>query len=253
MNTPIIDAHAHCGRQDRFPPQDIGDYISTLGNSGITGAIMFPPVIEIYDRYDPTFSDDPQWRRRREQSNRYLLSAGKPGFTVYPFLFIWNDFAVEQICREHKGIKWHRHSDEPRYQYDSPRCAAAIEEIRKRNLPVCLEEEFENTIFFIQELASGVKVIIPHLGLLNGGYEMLRRKDIWSLPNVYADTALAASGEIKDYIARYGHDRIMFGSDFPFGDPVNEMNKILRLGLSKEQREAILGQNSARLIGESNV
>jgi hypothetical protein len=38
-------------------------------------------------------------------------------------------------------------------------------------MPVVLEEEFENTIRFINELAIGVNVIIPHLDLLNGGYK----------------------------------------------------------------------------------
>jgi uncharacterized protein len=253
MNSPIIDAHAHCGREDRFPPQDLRDYISTLGNSGIKAAIMFPPVGEIYDRYDPAFKDTSQWRNRRRESNEYLLGIGGAGFTVYPFFFIWNDFAIDQITPAHKGIKWHRHFDEPRYEYDNPLCQEAIADIRKRGMPVCLEEEFGNTLKFIDELAPGVKVIIPHLGLLNGGYELFRSRDIWARPNVWADTALAASSEIRDYVSRYGHERIMFGSDFPFGDPASELRKVLRLNLTDEQNAAIVGGNAARLLSESNV
>lgn len=253
MSTPIIDAHAHCGRYDRMPPQDLRDYVSALGRSGIGAAVMFSPVGEIYDRYDPSFRDNSLWRRRRSESNRYLSEMKRPDFIVYPFFFIWNDFAVEQITPGHKGIKWHRHPDEPRYEYENPRCAAAIEHIHMRNMPVCLEEEFENTMYFINQLARGVRVIIPHMGLLSGGYEIFRRRDVWSMPNIYADTALASSSDIKDYISRYGHQRIMFGSDFPFGDPVSELNKILRLNLTDAQQLAILGQNVARLLSESNI
>lgn len=249
----IIDAHAHCGRVDRFPPQDVRDYASFLGKSGIRAVVMFPPVSEIYDRYDPGFKDTDPWRERRRESNEYLLGISSPELTVYPFLFIWNDYAVDQITPAHKGIKWHRHPDEPRYDYENPLCTAAISEIRRRNLPVCLEEEFDNTMFFLNELARGVRVIIPHLGLLNGGYEGFRRRDIWAMPNVYADTALAPPRDIKDYVSRYGHDRIMFGSDFPFGDPVHELNKIMRLDLTEAQRSAITGLNAARLLSESNV
>ncbi|MHC1724662.1 MAG: amidohydrolase family protein [Syntrophobacteraceae bacterium] len=252
MSFKIIDAHAHCGCLDRFPQQDIGDYVSCLGGSGIKGAVMFSPVFEIYDRYDPDFKDTASWRQRRAASNEYLLSTGAPGFEVYPYFFIWNDFAVEQLTDAHKGIKWHRHSDEPVYNYDDPRCSAAVEEIRRRKLPVCLEEEFKNTLYFINELGGDIKVIIPHCGMLNGGYEVLRRHHVWEKPNVWADTALASAGEIKDYILRYGHERIMFGSDFPFGDPVSELNKILRLKLNDSQKEAIIGSNAARLLGESN-
>ena len=246
----MIDAHAHCGRQDRFPPQDLSDYISRLDNSGIRAAIMFPPVAEIYDRYDPNFKDNEQWRRRRAESNEYLLGISSSQFEVYPFFFIWNDFAVDQLSEAHKGIKWHRHPDEPVYDYANPRCADAVSEIRRRNMPVVLEEEFENTLFFINELAKGARVIIPHLGMLNGGYELLRGKGIWEKPNIYADTALAPSGEIKDYVLRYGHERILFGSDFPFGDPASELNKVLRLNLPAEQRDAIIGRNAAKLLSE---
>ncbi len=246
----IIDAHAHCGRQDRFPPQDLRDYTSCLGGSGIKAAIMFPPVAEIYDRYDPSFKDTEEWRQRRAVSNEYLLGISSSRFEVFPFFFIWNDFAVGQLSDSHKGIKWHRHPDEPVYDYASPKCAVAVSEIRRRNMPVVLEEEFENTLFFINELAEGVRVIIPHLGMLNGGYERLRGSGIWEKPNVYADTALASSGEMKDYVSRYGHGKILFGSDFPFGDPATELNKVLRLNLPDEQRDAVIGINAAKLLSE---
>ena len=252
MRPLIIDAHAHCGRQDKYPPQDLQDYLSSLGTSGICGVVVFPPVMEVYDRYDPDFEDDPNWRSRRQAANDYLANLTGGDFKVYPYFFIWNDFAVEQLSAEHRGIKWHRHPDEPRYRYDDPRCKAAIEEIRKRRMPVCLEEEWQNTLKFINELAVDVKVIIPHCGLLNGGYEKFCSSGLWERPRIYADTALAPANIITDYIKRYGHERIMFGSDFPFGDPANELDKILRLDLIDEQRDTILAGNIERLLAESN-
>ena len=252
MSLKIIDSHAHCGRLDTFPPQDLHDYIAHIGGSGIGGAVMFAPVIEIYDRYDPHFRDTGEWRRRRAESNEYLLSVSTPEFEVYPYFFIWNDFAVEQLSPAHKGIKWHRHPEEPVYNYNDPRCAAAIAEIRRRNMPVCLEEEFENTLYFINELAPGVKVIIPHCGMLNGGYELFRREGIWEMDCIYADTALAPAGDIRDYVSRCGCERLMFGSDFPFGDPVFELHKILRLNLTGKQQGEIIGGNIARLLAASN-
>ena len=94
-----------------------------------------------------------------------------------------------------------------------------------------LEEELQNTIRFIGELAAGVPVIIPHLGMLNGGFSAIARAGLWEEKTVWADTALASTGEIREYIRRYGHDRLMFGSDFPFGSPVSELAKVRRLGL----------------------
>ncbi len=249
----IIDAHVHCGIQDKFPPQSYDDYFSVIRGSGIREAVMFPPVMEIYDRYDPNFTDSAQWKNRRKSANDYLLHIGTTRLTVIPYFFIWNDFAVDQLTPQHKGIKWHRHSDEPVYHYDSPQCRRAVDEIRRRNMPVVLEEEFDNTVRFIEQVAKGVTVIIPHMGMLNGGYGVIKRHGLWARPDVYADTALASVSEITDYINEYGVDRIIFGSDFPFGDPRQELLKIMHLQISQKQKEIICGSNIQRLLAESNV
>ncbi|MBW2489522.1 MAG: amidohydrolase family protein, partial [Deltaproteobacteria bacterium] len=193
------------------------------------------------------------WQQRRKLSNEYLLTIGKPDLKVIPYFFIWNDFAINQLKLKHKGIKWHRHPNEPVYHYDDPQCKKAIDEIKRRNMPVVLEEEFENSLFFINELAVGAKIIIPHLGLLNGGYHAFVEHGVWDKPNIYADTALASPHEIKDYIENFGHDRILFGSDFPFGDPNEELCKILDLSISVEKKELILGLNLKRLLKHSNI
>ena len=253
MGSLIIDAHAHCGIIDRLPPQSFTDYRDIVSGSGISKVVMFSPVMEIYDRYDPGFRDDAGWQARRKSSNEYLLSIGDPKLEVIPYFFIWNDFAVEQLTSRHRGIKWHRHADEPRYNYDDPRCKKAIDEIRNRNMPVVLEEEPGNTVRFIDEIAVGVKVIIPHLGLLNGGYDAIAGHGLWARPMVYTDTALASSYEIADYVKRYGCERILFGSDFPFGDPKRELSKILDLAVLETEREMLLGLNLERLLSDSNT
>ncbi len=44
----------------------------------------------------------------------------------------------------------------------------------------------------------------------------LDRAGVWRRPQVYTDTAVAALPEIKDFIRRFGTDRLLFGSDYPF-------------------------------------
>jgi len=120
-------------------------------------------------------------------------------------------------------------------------------------MPVVFEEEFDNTVRFIEQIAKDVRVIIPHMGMLNGGYGAIKRHGLWARPNVYADTALASVYEITDYINEYGIDRIIFGSDFPFGDPKRELQKIMHLQIPQEQKEIICGLNIQQLLAESNV
>lgn len=246
----IIDAHAHCGIQDRWPPQSFADYLAAARGTPIESVVLFPPVAEIYDRDDPEFFDSPGWRRQRQAANEYLLGLESREIEVIPYLFIWNDFAVDQLSPRHRGIKWHRHADEPRYAYDSPECRRALEEIRRRDLPVVYEEELSNTVRFINELAVGIRVIIPHLGFLNGGYRAIEKAGLWKNPDVYADTSLAATETILEYVRSYGHEKLFFGSDFPFGDPGRELEKIRRLPLSEETRAAITGGNIRALFAE---
>lgn len=245
--TAIIDAHAHCGVMDQSWPQSFEDYARQVADTDIDGVAFFSPVMEIYDRYDADFVDTPAWQESRRQSNAYLLSLKPAELKVYPYFFIWNDFAVEQLSPAHCGIKWHRHADEPVYHYDDPRCAAALDEIRQRNLPVVLEEELDNTLHFIRDLAHGIRVIIPHLGGLNGGFSAIARAGLWEQSNVWADTALAGRSEISEYIRRYGHERLMYGSDHPFGYPASELRKVRSLGLDPDVEDAVTGGNFLRL------
>ena len=249
----VIDSHAHCGILDRTFDQSFEAYFSYVEKTQIKQVIMFPPVMEIYNRYDFQFKDTGQWQKKRKQANEYLLGIGNKDLLVIPYFFIWNDFQVRQLTPKHKGIKWHRHSNEPLYNYDSTECRNAIAEIKKRNMPVVLEEELKNTILFIEKLAPGVRVIIPHLGGLNGGYMAIKNYGLWDNPDVYTDTALASSFEISDYIETYGHERIMFGSDFPFGDPESELNNIYRLNINNSMRKAVLCDNITSLLADSNV
>ncbi len=156
---------------------------------------------------------------------------------------------MEQLTAAHCGFKWHRHAGEPVYCYDDPKCRAALDEIRRRNLPVVLEEEFDNTLHFVKELANGVTVIIPHLGLLNGGFRAVAEASLWDRENVWADTALASQDDIREYLRRYGHRRLLFGSDFPFGSPSAELHKVRSLGLDPAVEAAVLGGNFIRLQG----
>ena len=70
---------------------------------------------------------------------------------------------------------------------------------------------------------------------------------VWRRPLVYTDTSTAALPEIKDFIRRFGTDRVLFGSDYPFGNPAAELDKILSLNLPEAQTRAILGDNFRRL------
>jgi len=242
VNRIILDGHTHCGLTLPFEGLSREWRIA-----GIHGGVVFSPVEEIYDRYDPSFVDTSAYRGGRVAVHEYLLTIGEKAH-VYPYFFVWNDFvpAPEGFA----GVKWHRHPGEPVYAYETPACSRMIDEICARRLPVVLEEEFSNTLNFVETVSERTVVIIPHMGGLNGGYFQLKRARVFDNPAVWVDTALAGYTEIKDFAQSYGVDRIIFGSDYPFGAPAEERDKLEEL-FSGRDLSLVLSGNLMRLLGKA--
>jgi len=242
----IIDSHMHCGIQNSELPIEL--IRAHLDRAGIQGACLYPPVEDIYDRYDDHFEDNARWVACRQMANEYLLDIQKRDPDIHAYYFVWNDFGKGELQKGYRGIKWHRHEQEPVYHYDDPGCEAFITEAVRLGLPVVLEESFQNTLYFIKRIAGRTPIIIPHLGGLNGGFPALLESGIWDGETVYADTALASTGEIETFLKRYGSEKLLFGSDFPFGIPSSELSKVRRLGLKDEDFENVVNRNILRLI-----
>jgi len=243
----IIDAHVHCGVQNVSHSYEL---ISPhLADAAVDAAVMFPPVEDVYDRHDPTFTDAPDWQACRHRANEYVVNLAQRTGCVYPFLFVWNDFRADLLQNAHKGIKWHRHPDEPAYDYDDARCREMLEAIVARKLPITLEETHENTVLLVDKLAPEATFILPHLGRSNGGFARLAADGLWDRPNVWVDTSMASVQDAAAYVERYGIERLMFGSDYPFGVPAEQIRTVRALKLDSPQEAAVLGGNAMRLLG----
>lgn len=244
MDRLVLDGHTHCGYTVPFE-----ELHREWERGGIDGGVVFSPVEEIYDRYEPLFVDSPSYAQSRGRVHAYLINLSARRH-IYPYFFVWNDFAP--VPEGFVGIKWHRHASEPVYHYDDPRCREILDEICRKRLPIVLEEEFANTVRFIERIAARTVVIIPHMGGLNGGYRHLRDAGVFELENVWVDTALGSQGEITDFASRYGVRRIIFGSDYPFGIPAHEKGKVTGL-FSGNDLDAVLAGNLLKLLGQSNA
>ena len=242
----IIDSHMHCGIQNSDQPIEL--IPSYLERAGIQGACLYPPVEDIYDRYDDHFEDNARWVACRQRANEYLLDIQNRDPDIHAYYFVWNDFRKGELQKGYRGIKWHRHEYEPVYHYEDPACEAFISEAVRLRLPIVLEESFDNTLHFIRRIAGRTPIIIPHLGGLNGGFRSLFEAGIWDGETIYADTALASTGEMETFLKRYGSGKLLFGSDFPFGIPSGELAKVQRLGLKDRDYEKVVRDNALRLI-----
>lgn len=234
----ILDAHAHCGLT--LPFEKLYPYWKA---AKIDGGVLFAPVEEIYDRYDYSFTDSPAYQQSRKKAHAYLESL--QGENIFTYWFVWNDF----VCPpdSFKGIKWHRHSSEPEYDYASEKFVKCLDFICSKKLPIIIEEEFHYTLKLLQKIDGRTVVIIPHLGMLNGGYNNLKQAGVFENPAVYVDTALAGSADLVDFAQNYGAGRILFGSDFPFGVPANELSKVKKI-FSGAELKKVLAENLLTLL-----
>ena len=239
----IIDNHIHCGNNvhKSFTPVDIKQ---DLHEAGAQGAVIFAFPEDMY-----RIEDSPEWRVK---ANDYVLEVSRSmEETIYPFYFVWNDYIIPDNLDDYAGIKWHRHWDEPRYDYDDPRCGEMLKVIKALGLTVLIEEEYGDTVRFVRDNPE-LKVIIPHMGGINGGCDKMDA--FFGNPNVYFDTAVAKLDDIKRILDNVGTERVTFGSDVsgtsqPFYNFTKvELAKVRQLDLDEESMARILSGNIENLV-----
>ncbi len=71
------------------------------------------------------------------------------------------------------------------------------------------------------------------------------------IKNIYIEISEVAKGRlIKKAIKEFGDDRVIFGSDYPFGDPNIILAILKELKLDDETLEKILSKNALSLLGK---
>lgn len=86
-----------------------------------------------------------------------------------------------------------------------------------------------------------------------GGWRMWDETEEYLLgTRVYLDTAFVAGWLDRErvllFIERHGPDRILFGTDTPWADPGEELDRVRDWGLDQDVEAKILWRNAARLL-----
>lgn len=235
----IIDSHSHWG-----PSSSMGTEVTTaelqrqLKETGISHVVLIP---------------FPSTAIASNDINERLLEETKRIRSFIPYHYIRENFDVNgfnPIPQEYFGGKWHwmRGWQDTASNYkvlDDEALPGLIEKLQKIKKPIVFEEDLDFTVKFV-DMADGVTLIIPHLGLLGGNpYDFLRAfKDNES---IYFDTALASREQIRKFVETIGPERVIFGSDVPFGFMRSELDKVLSLSLPREDKEMLLYKNIVNL------
>ena len=93
------------------------------------------------------------------------------------------------------------------------------------------------------------------IGAHFGGYSIWDEAShkLHGYENFYVDTSsslFAMSPDMaKKIIFMYGVEKVMFGTDYPMWNPSEEIEKFMKVPLTDSERQTILWDNAAKLIG----
>ena len=227
-----IDGHVHLGYS--IPAEEI---LNQMKISDVEKAVVFALPAEV------SYGAD---------MNSYVLSEAERTGVFIPFYYMLDDLKLPENIEKFRGIKWHWVRGAPHYRSNmkllhEPRLIDLAQRLAELKLPVIMEEDLAFTKEFVR-LADEVILIIPHLGLLGGSpREFLEAFKEYE--NVYFDTALAAKWDIEHFYRELGADRLIFGSDIPFGYMKSELAKVLTADIPEEDVKKITRENILKLTG----
>lgn len=241
MRRPVVvDAHCHAGHGDGLSgPWDtdasLVRYQVRAREAGIDQTVLLAALTSDYRAANREVG-----ALVTAQPNRYL------GFAfVNP---VTDQGRVGELVDEARawgacGIKVH---------WRDGRITREIAEVaRRRKMPVLYDPRGDTaTVEMAARAYPDVAWIIPHLSSFADDWkaQVAFVDQLVRLPNLFTDTAGVRYFDVlEDAVRRAGADKVLFGSDGPFLNPVVEISKVHALHLPPADAALVLGGNILRL------
>lgn len=113
----------------------------------------------------------------------------------------------------------------------------------------CTPERAARLLDRISDGKEELPIVFAH----GGGYEM--HADVMKHlagRKVYVDLSMtyrmSAADEVEELVRAHGAERVLFGSDCPWGDPRETADFVRSLGLTEDEKHAILCENAQKLL-----
>ncbi|MBI5118081.1 amidohydrolase family protein [Candidatus Poribacteria bacterium] len=233
--------------QARNAMASVEDLMSGMERTGITHSAVLP--VEPYG------------------NTAVVIDAAKKDKRIIPFASVDPNDAhrVEKLrnyvaggCR---GLKLHPIIQD--FHPSGPECMETVEEFSKYGLPVFFHcgqssyyvpesesESYGKPENYVKTFAAfpHTKFVVGHMGLLEAR-EAIEIAQVFS--NVYLETSFQPMHMVRRAVEKVGADRVMFGTDWPFGGQRYELAIVLDLtDKNPWLRERLLWKNAEDLIGK---
>jgi hypothetical protein len=196
--------------------------------------------------------------------NKFAIENNCADFISFGSVHPFSDNAVHEIERLYsigiKGIKFH--TGHQGFSLEDKQCIPVYKKIGELHMITVihcgisakspLNQVFPKNVSNVIKYFNGAPFVCAHMGGINFCNEQL--KILKELP-VMVDTALMAerstAEDLSNMVRELGADRVLFGSDLPWGHQKEAIELIKNSCLTKEEQSAILYKNACRLLGLS--
>ncbi len=244
----IIDFHTYVGTSMLGESSTVEELLENMEKNDVTTSVVCP-----VKTIDPYF----------EKQNQYIADLQKKyEGTIIGFCRIDPNLGKdsEKILRESvsdlglQGLVLHPW--EETFAINDKRVFPFMEVCRELKLPVLIETGYPwlSHCFQVANLAEkypDVKIIMSHGGQFDSsGYALTDVDYVMDRhPNLYIETSGDFSDEgIENIPIRLGHDRLLFGSHFPWLNTELEIYRIERANLPQEAKECIYYKNAKAIL-----
>lgn len=276
---PIDEYGAHDGV--RYSPRagTVADAVAALAEAGVAHAALLgsyeldglphPPGAH---RHWPAAPPYARLADDLRAYNRWLCQVGReypqllPFVTVNPAVLTAGQSAahVRDLIAGHgaRGIKLHTIAI--RSYPDDPGLAATFAVAQEAGIPVVVHSGPDRRGFgwALPRAFAAVARDYPRLRLVLahlGGAAWDQTAELAGYDNLWFDlseivmwtgaTAGPSAAQLAALIERVGVERVLTGSDFPWYEPSDTIAAVRALPLGEDAKQALLGQNAARLLG----
>ncbi len=141
--------------------------------------------------------------------------------------------------------------NEHRYSLDAHTFGDLMEVLQEKHIPLFAKLDILSIGRLLRDFPRLVVVAVnqgPH------SLERYLRPLVETYPNLYVDTSYyITDGLIEEFCARYGPDRLLFGTAFPDNCSGGALLRVAQADIPSAHREAIAGKNLERLLAEAQL